>query len=423
MEGAVPQVGSTDGTDGTNAVSQEASNGTDGTNDEVAVETVMATQPAPLSEEEADDLILLSANRAQEMPVVGFTPENWAAEFPDGKVNTPLGEVKMGDNQFQKLGDKGRQDQLGMIKPTLENPDVIIEDASEAKDGDVAERKSSYVFVKAFKKADGSRYYYFTSVTVSKEGKEVVISNQEKRKNAIANLLTNGKLVWKHADDVSAASDVEQGLYSSQGKMSDPTTEGTDAPQTNDVQNGKLLYRFDGGAQTEQTPASVSVTTSRTNPGVSDGKGSENSATVQENGEKKAENQTPIQGLDGYTEDEVLSLVRGDIEEKLADAGIDGVTIKGMALHGSRLRGDAREDSDLDVVVEYEGDMSEDGLFNILNDEPMEIEGVRVDVNPITSGKSGTLDQYMERSRQFDALKRRTAQGIHIRSYKNRIAR
>ena len=42
-----------------------------------------------------------------------------------------------------------------MVKPTLETPDVIIEDASEAKDGDVAERKSSYVFVKAFKKADG----------------------------------------------------------------------------------------------------------------------------------------------------------------------------------------------------------------------------------------------------------------------------
>lgn len=99
-------------------------------------------------------------------------------------------------------------------------------------------------------------------------------------------------------------------------------------------------------------------------------------------------------------------MVRGDIEEKLADAGINGVTIKGMALHGSRLRGDAREDSDLDVVVEYEGDMSEDGLFNILNDEPMVIEGVRVDVNPITRGKSGTLDQYMARSRQYDALRK-----------------
>lgn len=52
-------------------------------------------QPVSLSEEEADDLILLSANRAQEMPVIEFTPENWATEFPDGKVETPLGEVKI----------------------------------------------------------------------------------------------------------------------------------------------------------------------------------------------------------------------------------------------------------------------------------------------------------------------------------------
>ena len=86
----------------------------------------------------------------------------------------------------------------------------------------------------------------------------MVISNQEKRKNAIANLLTNGKLVWKHADDVSAASDVEQGLYSSQGNMSDPTTEGMDAPQTNVL---------------------------------SASKGGENSATEQEKTVKVAENQ------------------------------------------------------------------------------------------------------------------------------------
>ena len=135
----------------------------------------------------------------------------------------------------------------------------------------------------------------------SKDRKEVVISNQEKRKNAIANLLTNGKLVWKHADDVSAASDVEQGLYSSQGNMSDPTTEGTDAPQTNDVQKGKLLYRFDGGAQTEQTPASVSVTTSRTNPGVSFGKGKVNSSTSQAKGVNVAENQG-ANGVEGAVE-------------------------------------------------------------------------------------------------------------------------
>lgn len=187
-----------------------------------------------LTEQEATELIARMEATAEVAPEIELTIENWDAEFgEDGIVNTPIGEVKMGENQFTKLMRQGRNGKLGMVKPTLENPNIIIEDSSKAKDGTFTERESSYVFVKAFVKPDGSRYYYFTSVTVSKEGHEVVISNQEKRRNVLTNLLIKGKLVWKHADDVSAASDVEQGLYSSQGKMSDPATEGTVAPQTN----------------------------------------------------------------------------------------------------------------------------------------------------------------------------------------------
>jgi hypothetical protein len=50
-----------------------------------------------------------------------------------------------------------------MIKPILENPDAIVEEES-AKSGD-EERSTSYVFIKAFRKSDGNRYYYFTSIT------------------------------------------------------------------------------------------------------------------------------------------------------------------------------------------------------------------------------------------------------------------
>ena len=132
----------------------------------------------------------------------------------------------------------------------------------------------------------------------------------------------------------------------------------------------------------------------------------ESAKTTESGGMLERNGQSTLQGLDGYTEDEVLSMVREDIEEKLAADGVDGVRINGMAIHGSRKRGDARPDSDLDVVVEYDGDISEDGLFNLLNDVPLTIEGVEVDINPITEGKSGTLEQYMERSRRYDASKK-----------------
>ena len=116
-----------------------------------------------------------------------------------------------------------------------------------------------------------------------------------------------------------------------------------------------------------------------------------------------------IQGMKDITPKMLLDGLQSDIEEILSDNGLDDVTIKGLALHGSRMRGDARADSDLDVVMEYEGDISEDGLFNILNEAGMKINGIPIDVNPITKGKSGTLEQYMERSRKYDEEKKKIA--------------
>lgn len=193
-----------------------------------------------MTADEAQDFIADMELSAEIAPEIDLTIENWDALFgEDGIVSTPMGNVKMGENQFTKLMRQGRNGKLGMIKPTLEHPHAIVSDVSEAKEGDTTERASSYVFIRSFKKADGSRYYYFTSITVSKDGKEVVVSNQEKRRNAIANLLTKGKMVWKHADDVSDASDMAQGLYSPQGNVSDLATEGTDAPQTTMLSDNK----------------------------------------------------------------------------------------------------------------------------------------------------------------------------------------
>ena len=93
-----------------------------------------------------------------------------------------------------------------------------------------------------------------------KDGREVIVSNQEKSKNAIANLLSTGKLVWKHTDDVSDASDVAQGLYSSQGNASDLATEGADVSQTEILSEDKGRNIFDivqeeGGKSSVREPA------------------------------------------------------------------------------------------------------------------------------------------------------------------------
>ena len=149
-----------------------------------------------LNADETHRLIAFMENTAESAPELELTPQNWAKEFGEsGIVSTPIGEVKQGDNQYLKLAQQGRNGKLGMIKPTLEHPSVIIEDERASRDGNT-ERGTSYVFIKTFVKKDGSRYYHFASITVSKEGKEVVISSQERSTNRISKLLQQGKVTW-----------------------------------------------------------------------------------------------------------------------------------------------------------------------------------------------------------------------------------
>lgn len=170
-----------------------------------------------LSDDEAEEFMALMEASASEMPDIELTPANWAEQFGEaGHVTTPIGEVKMGENQIAKLFEKGRSGQFGMIKPTLESPHVIIEIASNDVNGD-AERETSYMFIRSFSQKDGKKIYYFKSVTVKKDGMEVSISSHIDRPKRVREAL----------------------------------------------KKGKLLYRFDGGAQTEHLPADVSMTTSQ----------------------------------------------------------------------------------------------------------------------------------------------------------------
>ena len=172
-----------------------------------------------LSEDEADKLLTLMEDNVAEIPNLELNPSNWISQFgEDGKVETPVGQVKMGENQIAKLFEKGRSTQFGMIKPTLESPQVIIEVPSVANNGN-SERNSSLLFVKTFMGKNGNKVYYFKSVTVRKDGLEVSVSS--------------------HYDRAKRVKDA--------------------------LKKGKLLYRFDGGAQTEHHPAGVSVTTSHKN--------------------------------------------------------------------------------------------------------------------------------------------------------------
>ena len=165
----------------------------------------------PMTEEEAVSFVDKMTAEAEEAPELELTAENWDKEFGDnGVVDTPIGQVHMGEHQFLKMMRQGRNSKLGMIKPTLTNPDIIIEDTS--REASSSERSSSYIFAKSFKGTDGERIYYFTSITVSQDGNEVVISNQERRKNRILSLMNSGNILYQKSNSLHPKAQVGESV-------------------------------------------------------------------------------------------------------------------------------------------------------------------------------------------------------------------
>lgn len=174
-----------------------------------------------LSEEESKSLISYMEANVEDAPVIELNEDTWEEQFPEGKVSTPLGEAKFGENQLAKMFLKNRQGEFGMLKPTLENPDVIIEEPSTAEN---AERNSSYLFVKTFNYG-GKKYKFYTSVTVQKDGMEVVISNHISGRNAIIKKMQDGKIL--HLNDKLSSNSSDNHLAENQTGLSDllPTQE------------------------------------------------------------------------------------------------------------------------------------------------------------------------------------------------------
>ena len=97
---------------------------------------------------------------------------------------------------------------------------------------------------------------------------------------------------------------------------------------------------------------------------------------------------------DGLSATEIEEMVEEYVNAKLMDNDFDA-TVRGVVISGSRCRGLEGKHSDLDVVVEYSGNEREDDMFNLLHEDRFSIAGVKVDINPITECRTGTLEEYL----------------------------
>ena len=108
----------------------------------------------------------------------------------------------------------------------------------------------------------------------------------------------------------------------------------------------------------------------------------------------KAKTEELFNGINGQTQDDIEQTVWAYMQSKIDEYEID-VELVDVVVSGSRCRGLEKAGSDLDVVVEYKGREHEDTLFNAFNEDGLMIGGIKVDINPITEGKTGTLATYL----------------------------
>ena len=147
-----------------------------------------------LTKDDAISLRQQMEDNAEKERVLEHTEENWLKEFgKEGRVSTPIGSIKLGENQYKKAGREDRIKRFGLLKPTLERPDVILE-KSAPKEG--AERQTKYLFIKSFKKADGNKILNYESITVKQGEEEVAISAHQIEPSKVVKELTESKVLW-----------------------------------------------------------------------------------------------------------------------------------------------------------------------------------------------------------------------------------
>ena len=108
----------------------------------------------------------------------------------------------------------------------------------------------------------------------------------------------------------------------------------------------------------------------------------------------RAKTEELFHNLDGQSAEDIEKTVYAYVQSQIDEYGLDAQIVD-VVVAGSRCRGIEKENSDLDVVVEYTGSTREDDLFNMLHEDSIYIAGIQVDINPITEGRTGTLETYL----------------------------
>lgn len=140
-----------------------------------------------LDETEKQHLQNLLKENAVAFPEVEFSEENYK-KYLGTPIDTPMGKVKLGENQFEKLKALKRRDLILALHDTLEKPCFIAE-----------EKSGTTLYVKSFIRNE--RQKNIMSVVIKRDGLNISISTHEERTSQILSKIKKAGVLRETASD------------------------------------------------------------------------------------------------------------------------------------------------------------------------------------------------------------------------------
>lgn len=107
--------------------------------------------------------------------------------------------------------------------------------------------------------------------------------------------------------------------------------------------------------------------------------------------------ETYFRPVEGMNATEVEDAVRDYLMDTIRQKDLL-IQIGEVMVYGSRCRGTEKTTSDIDIVVEYKGDIREDDLFNLFHEDEFLLGNHTVDINPIQADKSGNIADFLQQA-------------------------
>ena len=150
-------------------------------------------------EEVVEGIIKDIHDKTVAFPEVEFNDENYE-RYLGQPLDTPIGKIKISDNQKQKLIDTKRTHLIGAISETLKDPAYMCRDT----DGKI-------IFIKSFDREGKQKN--IISVMIERDNLKINVSTHYKRDNQIKNIITRAEPLEKSSSDHGTVHDERVAEY------------------------------------------------------------------------------------------------------------------------------------------------------------------------------------------------------------------